>query len=164
MGYCEMGLVAAIFWIIAGIGYLGKQYNEENPGAIGAIAILCAIVCTVVRIIDGAATWAGELKYNGHPVASFVIMALLFIGIVVLTILWIVLPRKAWSKDIDDSAKIWEEVMALPEPDIDTLLRYRDKLGLPRVPRKDITMNRAALDAWRKEQYNIRYKERHNVL
>ena len=158
-----MGLVAAIFIIMAGAIYIGWQYHNEDTGMILFIAIFALFFCLSYYVARNLVPeWLFGLADDGHPFKAF-IYGVLFYSAFFGFWIWFIFfyPDKALERDMKRSSKIWEEVMKLPEPSQKTLLRYRAKLGLPTLPKDDKVMNKAALDAWRNAQYNIRYKKKY---
>lgn len=157
-----MGLVAGILIVVMGIIYIAYQAHREYPGVLTMVSVIC------VKIFIGLYVIPQLLGIIIPHVNEYVGKAILVLYIIVFIISVIysllVLPGKHAREAADESEKIWKEVNALPEPDQATLLSYREALGLPRYPVDDKTMNSAAREAWRRDQYNSRMKAKHKFV
>lgn len=157
-----MSLVAEILTIIAGIIYIAYQAHKEHPGVLTLISVLCVMMFIGAYVIPQI---IGYVILNVSRILGLVLIVLYIIAIIIGAIYWIfILPEKTAREEAKESAEIWKEVNALPEPDQDTLLYYRDALGLPRYPVDNKTLNAAARDAWRRDQYNMRMKKKHRFV
>ena len=156
-----MGLASAILIIVAGLIYVVAKYEQEHGGTILFVLVIGGGTWLSIYVIPAV---LAEIQYR-HRVFGTILIVLYFIVFIAGWIYLIFFAPKKWGQEeMTDEMEIWKEVNALPEPTEEELLQYRAKLGLPTYPRDSKMYNSAARDAWRREQYNIRYKERHKFV
>lgn len=159
-----MGLVSAIFTIIAGLIYVSYQYHKDTAGGCLSIVLLWAAILPPWYIMANTLPeWIAVLNVKRGQPGLAVLVGIIGYGAIAAWYAYVFYfgPKKWEVDELTKSSDIWKEVMSLPEPSIDTLITYRAKLGLPTYPRDDKVKNKAALEAWRRDQYNIRYKQWH---
>jgi len=71
---------------------------------------------------------------------------------------------KLLAKSTHESMKIWEEVYKLPLPDEETIKQYKLANKIPLYPENVKAYNDAAIQAWRNDEYNKRFKEKHKLI
>lgn len=151
-----MEMVFALFIILAGGAYLLKQFHNERRGLIACIFIV--FVCFGIPVL--LVKFAGEINSDlGIILGMLLVGAILFGGIYA-----IVNNDKLLEKSTQESMKIWEEVYKLPLPEEEVIKQYKLAIKIPLYPENVKAYNDAAIQAWRNDEYNKRFKEKHKLV
>ena len=154
-----MDLAVSIILAVAGIVYILWQVHVERKGAlsfvfvvgVGFFVFAYLIPAIIVKVSDTVGSDAASI------IAFFYIFAICAGGFWLLCFA----PDKWKAQEAKDVAEIWKEVNALPLPSQETLQAYKAALRIPLYPIDNNVYNGAALDAWRRDEYNKRYKAKH---
>lgn len=154
-----MELAGAVFIIMAGLAYVMWKYHQEFNGGITSALILVLFVCGPLAlwqwVMNDLCLEIGIIGLIGH----IVFMCYMFFGSK---------PQeraaKELAKSIMESNAIWDEVNALPIPDAETLRKYKLANKIPLIPENYEPYNNAAIQCWRTNEYNKRFKEKHSFV
>ena len=148
--------------VLAGIIYIAWQYHKERPGGLTMILISVLAVFIAVVIIPYIITC---VITDINLELGVVLFVAYIAGLISLFTYVIFIGRDKWLREnVEEPTKIWEEVNALPDPGIEVLLSYRESLGLPKSPINNDFYNAAAMNAWRRNEFNKRVKEKHKIV
>lgn len=151
-----MEMVFALFIILAGGAFLLKQFHNERRGLIACIIIV--FVCFSIPVL--LVKVAGEIDSD-----IGIILGMLLIGAILGGGVYAIINNdKLLAKSTHESMKIWEEVYKLPLPDEETIKQYKLANKIPLYPENVKAYNDAAIQAWRNDEYNKRFKEKHKLI
>lgn len=151
-----MEMVFALFIILAGGAYLLKQIHNESRGLISGILIV--FVCFSIPVL--LVKVAGEINNDlGIILGILLVCAILGGGLYA-----IINNDKLLADSTKESMEIWDEVYKLPLPDEKTIKQYKLANKIPLYPEDVKAYNDAAIQAWRNNEYNKRFKEKHKII
>lgn len=151
-----MELMFGIFTVLGGAAYILWQAHKESPGLISSTLVFVLITCGPIALIEPISR--ANLTFGA--IYTFTYIALVVGAAIYLSSGG---SEKALRECVNESASIWEEVMQLPEPDEETIMRVKLANNIPLYPFSE-AYDAAALDAWRTSEYNKRIKERHRLV
>ena len=149
-----MELVIAIYTVLAGLAYILWQCHKEYPGMLTGVLFFAVV---------GLGPYSLWLQFIEHGNVAIGIIGL--IAHFAICIGYIVYAcTTGMAKESLENTEIWDEINKLPPPDEKTLRAYKIANKIPLVPEHCEAYDWAAYHAWRVDEYNKRFRERHRLV
>lgn len=141
---------------MAGVAYILWQVHKESNGFLSGMLIIVVLFCSPIVLTQSAGNIDQTL---GILLGSFFVFA-----IIALFVRSVSTNDQEQKKALDESMQIWREVYSLPLPDEETIRAYRLANKIPLYPEDCKVYRDAAIEKWRINEYNKRFKEKHKFV